>query len=214
VFANRSPYNEYDRRGSNDVRPFFFAHPDRLESDKGEGRGLIIQLVSSAKDDIPILDQIGSSTSKIIFGVLKEAEAPEDSQALLNERRQVLRFHLTGDLVRTVNLMTYRLRETFPSEVTSKVLACMDARLTVSKLLGLKTGEAHIIRNAGGIATEDAIRSLIISNELLGTKEFVVINHTDCGMLTFKDNELAERLAKKYAPARSMELSSTFVFIV
>lgn len=79
------------------------------------------------------------------------------------------------------------------------ILACMDARLTISKLAGIKTGEAHIIRNAGGIATEDAIRSLIISNELLGTKEFVVINHTDCGMLTFKDEQLAEQLAKKYA---------------
>jgi carbonic anhydrase len=81
------------------------------------------------------------------------------------------------------------------------VLACMDARLNPNDLLGLKTGEAHIIRNAGGIATDDAIRSFIISNELLGTKEFVVINHTDCGMLTFKDNELAERLAKKYGHA-------------
>ena len=78
------------------------------------------------------------------------------------------------------------------------VLACMDARLTVSKLLGLKTGEAHIIRNAGGIATEDAIRSLIISNELLGTREFLVINHTDCGMLTFKDEELARKLKEKF----------------
>ncbi|MGI0081043.1 MAG: beta-class carbonic anhydrase [Nitrososphaerales archaeon] len=78
------------------------------------------------------------------------------------------------------------------------VLACMDARLTVSKLLGLKTGEAHIIRNAGGIATEDAIRSLIISSELLGTREFLVINHTDCGMLTFKDEELARKLSSRY----------------
>ena len=78
------------------------------------------------------------------------------------------------------------------------VLACMDARLTVSQLLGLKTGEAHIIRNAGGIATEDAIRSLIISSELLGTKEFLVINHTDCGMLTFKDEDLQAKLKSKY----------------
>ncbi|MHB1867843.1 MAG: beta-class carbonic anhydrase [Nitrososphaerales archaeon] len=78
------------------------------------------------------------------------------------------------------------------------ILACMDARLTVSQLAGLKTGEAHIIRNAGGIATEDAIRSLIISNELLGTNEFVVINHTDCGMLTFKDADLEKRLEKKF----------------
>lgn len=74
------------------------------------------------------------------------------------------------------------------------ILACMDARLTVEQALGLKTGEAHIIRNAGGIATEDAVRSLIISHHLLGTQEFMVINHTDCGMLTFKDEELGAKL--------------------
>ena len=74
------------------------------------------------------------------------------------------------------------------------VIACMDARLTVSQLLGLKTGEAHIIRNAGGIVTEDALRSLIISHHLLGTSEFMIINHTDCGMLTFKDDELRKKL--------------------
>ncbi len=87
------------------------------------------------------------------------------------------------------------------------IVACMDARLTVEQALGLKTGEAHIIRNAGGIATEDAIRSLIISHHLLGTQEFAVINHTDCGMLTFKDEELASKLreqtgAAAIAPAR------------
>ena len=74
------------------------------------------------------------------------------------------------------------------------VVACMDARLTVSQLLGLKTGEAHIIRNAGGIVTEDALRSLIISHHLLGTNEIMIINHTDCGMLTFKDDELRKKL--------------------
>lgn len=77
------------------------------------------------------------------------------------------------------------------------VLSCMDARLTVPDFLGLRTGDAHIIRNAGGIATEDAIRSLIISTKLLGTKEFVAVNHTDCGMLTFKDRELQDRLTKE-----------------
>ncbi len=74
------------------------------------------------------------------------------------------------------------------------IVACMDARLTVEAALGLKTGDAHIIRNAGGIVTEDALRSLIISHHLLGTQEFVVINHTDCGMLTFEDAELRRRL--------------------
>ncbi len=76
------------------------------------------------------------------------------------------------------------------------VVACMDARLTVSQLLGLKTGEAHIMRNAGGIITEDAMRSLIISHYLLGTQEWMIINHTDCGMLTFKDEELHLKLRK------------------
>jgi carbonic anhydrase len=74
------------------------------------------------------------------------------------------------------------------------IVACMDARLTVEQILGLKTGDAHIIRNAGGIVTEDALRSLIISHHLLGTQEFMIINHTDCGMLTFKDDQLAGKL--------------------
>ena len=78
------------------------------------------------------------------------------------------------------------------------VLACMDARLNVNELLGLGIGEAHIIRNAGGIATDDAIRSLIISHELLGTEEFIVINHTDCGMLTFSDEDLQKKISEKY----------------
>jgi carbonic anhydrase len=69
------------------------------------------------------------------------------------------------------------------------VLACMDARLDVHDLLGLDEGDAHVIRNAGGVATEDAIRSLAISQRLLGTKEIVLIHHTDCGMLTFTDDE-------------------------
>jgi carbonic anhydrase len=70
------------------------------------------------------------------------------------------------------------------------VVACMDARLMVDQLLGLSTGDAHIIRNAGGIVTEDALRSLLISHHLLGTQEFMIINHTDCGMLTFTDADL------------------------
>src|SRR5919106_2034089 len=78
------------------------------------------------------------------------------------------------------------------------IIACMDARLTVENALGLSTGDAHIIRNAGGIATDDAIRSLLISHELLGTEEFLVINHTNCGMLTFTDKDLQQKLTKKY----------------
>ena len=77
------------------------------------------------------------------------------------------------------------------------VVACMDARVTVEDILGLETGDAHIIRNAGGIITEDALRSLIISHHLLGTQEFILIHHTDCGMLTFKDEELHEDLRQR-----------------
>jgi carbonic anhydrase len=69
------------------------------------------------------------------------------------------------------------------------VVACMDARLNVYAILGLQEGEAHVIRNAGGVVTEDEIRSLAISQRLLGTREIILIHHTDCGMLTFTDDE-------------------------
>src|SRR5262252_8716901 len=69
------------------------------------------------------------------------------------------------------------------------VIACMDARLNVYGILGLNEGEAHVIRNAGGVVTDDEIRSLAISQRLLGTREIVLIHHTDCGMLTFSDDE-------------------------
>jgi carbonic anhydrase len=69
------------------------------------------------------------------------------------------------------------------------VVACMDARLIPTKVLGLEEGDAHVIRNAGGVVTDDAIRSLSISQRLLGTEEIVLIHHTDCGMLTFTDDE-------------------------
>lgn len=78
------------------------------------------------------------------------------------------------------------------------VLACMDTRINVENVLGLSVGEAHIIRNAGGIATDDAVRSLIISHELLGTKDFIVLNHTDCGLLKFTDKDLQKKLTDKY----------------
>ncbi len=68
------------------------------------------------------------------------------------------------------------------------VVACMDARLNVYAILGLEEGEAHVIRNAGGVVTEDEIRSLAISQRLLGTREIVLIHHTDCGMVTFTDD--------------------------
>ena len=69
------------------------------------------------------------------------------------------------------------------------VIACMDARLNVYGILGLHEGEAHVIRNAGGVVTDDEIRSLTISQRLLGTREIILIHHTDCGMLTFTEDE-------------------------
>ncbi len=76
------------------------------------------------------------------------------------------------------------------------VLTCMDARLDPAKFLGLAEGDAHVIRNAGGRASGDAIRSLVISYRLLGTREFVVIHHTDCGMLTFTNEDLRGQLRR------------------
>ena len=74
------------------------------------------------------------------------------------------------------------------------VLACMDARLDPARLLGLEEGDAHVIRNAGGVVTDDEIRSLAISQRLLGTEEIVLIHHTDCGMLTFTDDEFRRQI--------------------
>jgi carbonic anhydrase len=74
------------------------------------------------------------------------------------------------------------------------VLTCMDARLDPARMLGLEEGDAHVIRNAGGRPTEDAIRSLVISQLLLGTREVVVIHHVECGMLSFSNDELRQKI--------------------
>ena len=76
------------------------------------------------------------------------------------------------------------------------VVACMDARLNPYGLLGLSEGDAHVIRNAGGVVTDDTIRSLTISQRLLGTEEIVLIHHTDCGMLTFSDDDFRNQVAQ------------------
>jgi carbonic anhydrase len=77
------------------------------------------------------------------------------------------------------------------------IVTCMDARLTVEGFARLKTGDAHIIRNAGGVVTDDVIRSLLISHHLLGTNEWIIVEHTGCGMLTFKDEDLIGRLEQE-----------------
>ena len=104
---------------------------------------------------------------------------------------------VTDDLIR--NAESYA--ETFddgdlplPPAKQVAVLACMDARLNVYGLLGLHEGDAHVIRNAGGVVTDDEIRSLSISQRLLGTKEIILVHHTDCGMLTFGDDEFRSQI--------------------
>ena len=77
------------------------------------------------------------------------------------------------------------------------VVACMDARLDTHRLLGIREGDAHVIRNAGGVVTDDAIRSLTISQRLLGTRSVMLIHHTDCGMMSFRDDELREQIARE-----------------
>lgn len=74
------------------------------------------------------------------------------------------------------------------------VLACMDARLDPAKALGLQEGDAHVVRNAGGVATEDALRSIVISQRLLGTEEIILVHHTDCGMETFHDDQVKDQI--------------------
>jgi carbonic anhydrase len=78
------------------------------------------------------------------------------------------------------------------------VLACMDARLDPARALGLEEGDAHVVRNAGGRASDDAIRSLVISQQLLGTEAVVVLHHTDCGMLTFANDDLRAKLREGF----------------
>src|SRR5579862_4730190 len=96
---------------------------------------------------------------------------------------------------------THELRPLTPRPALRlAVLTCMDTRLSI-RSLGLKTGDAHIIRNAGGIVTDDALRSLIVSHYLLGTEEFMVINHTDCGLMKATEEELRTRIQKQTGTA-------------
>jgi carbonic anhydrase len=81
------------------------------------------------------------------------------------------------------------------------ILTCMDSRIDVFDILGLDSGDAHVIRNAGGIVTDDALRSLILSHHLLGTQEFLVMNHTDCGLMMITEEEMKERLQREFGTA-------------
>src|SRR5256885_5031859 len=96
---------------------------------------------------------------------------------------------------------THELRRLTPRpERKLAVLTCMDTRLSI-RTLGLKTGDAHIIRNAGGIVTDDSVRSLIVSHYLLGTEEFMVINHTDCGLMNTSEQDLRTRIQNRTGAA-------------
>ena len=111
-----------------------------------------------------------------------DAQAPQLARALAENDRYAAQFD--------------RSNLPLPPGRKLAVLACMDAHLTVEDALGLRTGDAHIIRNAGGLATDDAIRSLVISQHLLGTEEVIVVEHTGCGMLTFEDEPVREQIAE------------------
>jgi carbonic anhydrase len=88
------------------------------------------------------------------------------------------------------------------------VVACMDARLDVYRILGLGLGEAHVVRNAGGVISEDAVRSLVISQRLLGTQEIILIHHTDCGMLTFRDDQVKDQITEELGTRPSFALEA------
>ncbi|MCY4477741.1 MAG: carbonic anhydrase [Gammaproteobacteria bacterium] len=81
-----------------------------------------------------------------------------------------------------------------PPRRKAAVIACMDARIDTGKMLGLSEGDAHVIRNAGGVVTDDVLRSLVISQRLLGTREIILVQHTDCGMLTFRDDDMKDSI--------------------
>ena len=81
-----------------------------------------------------------------------------------------------------------------PPAKGAAIVACMDARIDPARLLGLTEGDAHVIRNAGGVVTDDVLRSLVISQRLLGTEEIILIHHTDCGMVTFRDDDVKDEI--------------------
>ncbi len=92
---------------------------------------------------------------------------------------------------------SYLPDQPLPPRLKLAVVACMDSRLDVFASLGLEIGDAHVIRNAGGVVTDDVIRSLVISQRKLGTEEIVLVHHTDCGALTFTDDELRGELLEE-----------------
>src|SRR5258708_5857380 len=133
-------------------------------------------------------------------GVLHPCRALCDTVGVLTSPQEISRLSVADELLKA--------NEAFARNFTLgdlavrpkrhvAVLACMDSRILFEHCLGLHPGDAHMIRNAGGIATTDAIRSLIVSHHLLDTQEFIIINHTDCGLLKVREDELKARLTEK-----------------
>jgi carbonic anhydrase len=115
---------------------------------------------------------------------------------------------VTDDLIRSNQSFAESFDEgdlPMPPARAVAVVACMDARLHPERFLGLEIGDGHVIRNAGGRADESALRSLIISQRLLGTREVLVIHHTDCGMLTFTNDDLRGKLATEGLDATGID---------
>jgi carbonic anhydrase len=118
----------------------------------------------------------------------------------LNHRRRGTKVSVTDELLQNAEQYAARFDQgglPMPPARRVAVLACMDARLDPNALLGLAEGDAHVIRNAGGVVTDDEIRSLAISQRLLGTEEIILIHHTDCGMLTFSDDEFRRQIQQE-----------------
>ena len=106
---------------------------------------------------------------------------------------------ITDDLLRRNGdyAADYLPDQPLPPRFKLAVVACMDSRLDVFAMLGLSIGDAHVIRNAGGVVTDDVIRSLVVSQRKLGTEEIILVHHTDCGALTFTDDELRNELLEE-----------------
>jgi carbonic anhydrase len=122
------------------------------------------------------------------------------ADAITIRPKRGLGMSITDDLLENARSYAARFRAgdlPMPPALKVAVVACMDARLDPQKILGLAEGDGHVIRNAGGVITDDAIRSLAISQRLLGTEEIILMHHSDCGMLTFRDDDFRDSILKE-----------------
>jgi len=163
-------------------------HADAAASGRGcDGDNCVIEvhgpIVAGKLEEQPAAEYDARITARPAETYIEDSQLPVADELLKANEEFVRNFNL-GDLA-------VRPRRHLA------VLACMDSRILFERCLGLHPGDAHMIRNAGGIATEDALRSLIVSHHLLDTQEFIIINHTDCGLLKVREDELKNRLTEK-----------------